>query len=77
LTDFFKNKGIVTEVFTPYTVHQNGIAEKANYLVEEKVRLMLIETQLPPKLWPEVAKTAIYGLNMLPISVNKDQAPLS
>jgi hypothetical protein len=72
LTDFFKNEGIVTEVFTPYTVHQNGIVEKANHLVKEKIRLMLIETQLPLKLWPKVAKIAVYGLNMLPISVNKD-----
>ena len=39
---------------TLYTAHQDGIAEKANYVVEEKVRVMLIETQLPPKLWPEV-----------------------
>jgi transposase InsO family protein len=44
LTNFFKNKGIVTEVSTPYTTHQNGIAEKANYLVKEKVRVMLIKT---------------------------------
>jgi hypothetical protein len=44
LTDFFKNKGIVTEVFTPYTTHQNGIAEKANHLVKEKVRVILIKT---------------------------------
>ena len=36
---------------------------------------MLIETQLPPKLWPEVAKAAVHGLNMLPTSVNKDKAP--
>jgi len=75
LTDFFKDEGILTEVSTPYTAHQNGIAEKANHLVEERVRVMLIETQLPLKLWPEVAKAAVHGLNMLPTSVNKDKAP--
>ena len=74
MTDFFKNKGILTEAFTPYTAHQNGIVEKANHLVKEKIKVMLIETQLPPKLWPEVTKTAVYGLNMLPTSVNKDKA---
>ena len=72
MTNFFKNKGILIKVFTPYTIHQNRIAKKANYLVEERVRVMLIESQLSPKLWPEVAKAAVYRLNMLPTSVNKD-----
>ena len=44
MTDFFKNEGIVTKAFTPYTVYKNGIIEKANHLVEERVRVMLIET---------------------------------
>ena len=50
LTNFFKNKGILTEVFILYTVHQNKIAKKANHLIEERVRVMLIETQLLLKL---------------------------
>ena len=74
MTNFFKNKNILTEAFTPYTAHQNGIAKKANHLIEKRVRIMLIETQLPLKLWPEVAKAAIYRLNMLFTSVNKDKA---
>ena len=72
LTNFFKNKGILIKVSTPYTAHQNGIAKKANYLVKERVRVMLIKSQLSPKLWPEVAKAAVHGLNILPTSVNKD-----
>ena len=44
LTDFFKDKGILTKVSTLYTAHQNGIAEKANHLVEERVRVILIKT---------------------------------
>ena len=44
ITDFFKNEGIVTKASTPYTAHQNRIAEKANHLVEERVRVMLIKT---------------------------------
>ena len=44
ITNFFKNEGILTKVFTLYTAHQNKIAEKANHLVKERVRVMLIET---------------------------------
>jgi len=75
LTNFFKDEGILTKVSTPYTAYQNRIAEKANHLVKERVRVMLIKTQLPPKLWPEIAKVAVHRLNILPTSVNKDKAP--
>ena len=44
LTDFFKDEGILTKVSTLYTAHQNGIVEKANHLVKERVRVMLIKT---------------------------------
>ena len=44
LTDFFKDKNILIKISTPYTAHQNRIAEKANYLVKEKVKIILIKT---------------------------------
>ena len=44
LTNFFKDKGILIKVSTPYTTHQNGIVEKANHLVKERVRVILIKT---------------------------------
>ena len=44
LTDFFRDEGILTKVSTLYTAHQNRIVEKANYLVKERVRVILIKT---------------------------------
>ena len=44
LTNFFKDEGILTKVSTLYTIYQNGIVEKANHLVKERVRVMLIKT---------------------------------
>ena len=44
MTDFFKDEGILTKVSTLYTAYQNRIAEKANHLVKERVRVMLIKT---------------------------------
>jgi len=44
ITNFFKDEGILTKASTLYTAHQNGIVEKANYLVKERVRVMLIKT---------------------------------
>ena len=43
LTDFFKDEGILTKVSILYTIYQNRIVEKANYLVKERVRVMLIK----------------------------------
>ena len=50
LTNFFKNKGILIKVSTLYTTHQNKIIKKANHLVKERVRVILIKTQLLLKL---------------------------
>ena len=44
MTNFFKDEGILTKASTLYTTYQNGIVEKANYLVKERVRVMLIKT---------------------------------
>jgi len=44
ITDFFKDEGILTKASTPYTAYQNGIVEKANHLVKERVRVILIKT---------------------------------
>ena len=44
ITNFFKDEGILTKVSTLYTTHQNGIVEKANYLVKERVKVILIKT---------------------------------
>ena len=44
LTNFFKDEGILTKVSTLYTIYQNRIVEKANYLVKERVRVILIKT---------------------------------
>ena len=48
---------------TPYTPEQNGIAERFNRTLIEKVRPMLIASNAPPTLWAEAAHTAVYLYN--------------
>jgi hypothetical protein len=66
VTTYFKSKGIVHETTAPYTPEQNGRAERLNRTLMEKVRALLITSQLPTKLWGEAASTACYLRNRSP-----------
>lgn len=42
-----------------HTPQQNGLAERINQIIIEKVRYMLNESGLPQKFWAEVASTDV------------------
>lgn len=54
----------------PYHHEQNGVAERANGLVTERSRAMLIDSHLPQELWPELIDAAIHVINRSPTTVN-------
>lgn len=58
--------GIILETTTPDTPESNGIAERLNRTIYERVRCMLLDGALPATLWAEAASTVVYTLNMLP-----------
>ena len=45
---------------TPYTPHQNGVAERKNRALKEMPTCMIEEMELSPKLWDEVINCAAY-----------------
>ena len=58
-----KKKGI-QQVFTdPDTSKQNGIAERTNRTVAERMRCMIIESRSGFEYWPEAARMAAVALN--------------
>ena len=63
---YFSDKGILHQKTTAYTPEQNGVAERLNRTIVEKVRAMLQEAGLPPYLWAEAANTACYLRNRSP-----------
>lgn len=50
----------------PYTPQQNGVAERLNRTILEKVRSLLSETGLGESFWAEASSTVVYIINRTP-----------
>ncbi len=66
--------GIVIDSGTPYTPELNGIAERKNRTIIEKVRALLSDGRrgVDVKFWPFATKMAEYILNRSPSHTNPD-----
>ncbi|CAA7059582.1 unnamed protein product [Microthlaspi erraticum] len=72
--DFCKARGIQRHRTCAYTPQQNGVAERMNRTVMEKVRSMLCDSGLPKRFWAEVTHTAVVIINKTPSSaINFDR----
>jgi hypothetical protein len=52
--------GLVVRASAPYTPAQNGMAERANQLVIQGARTMILAAKMPTFLWPEVVAAAVH-----------------
>lgn len=66
----FEKCGIVHQKTTPYTPQQNGVSERMNRTIIERVRCMLTDAKMSPKFWAEAAVTATYLQNRVPCRGN-------
>jgi len=64
--DFCKEKGIVRHQTCAYTPQQNGVAERMNHTIIEKVRRMLSYSGLPKTFWAEATNTVVTLINKTP-----------
>ena len=70
LEAYFSSKGVLHNTTAPYTPEQNGVAERFNRTLMERVRAMLLDAQLEEEYWAEAAATANYVKNRSPASHN-------
>ncbi|KAH9707327.1 Integrase catalytic domain-containing protein [Citrus sinensis] len=63
---FCKQECIQRQFTVAYTPQQNGVAERINRTLTEKIRAMLRTAGLPNSFWAEAAKTACYIVNRSP-----------
>ena len=63
---YLKNNGMEHQYTIPKTPEQNGVSERMNRTLVEKVRSMLADSRLPQKFWAEALSTAVYLINRSP-----------
>lgn len=63
--EFFAKHGIKREKTTPYSSQQNGIAERMNRTIVEKVRCMLFDSKLSKQFWVEAVHAAVNVINAI------------
>lgn len=58
-----------------YTPQQNGVSERMNRTIMERVRCMLSESGMEERFWAEAASTAVYLINRSPSSATEYKLP--
>ena len=64
--EFCDAKGTRREFTAPYNPPQNGVSERMNRTIQEKIRSMLSNAQLPDGFWAEALATAVHLINRSP-----------
>ncbi|KAH9686286.1 hypothetical protein KPL70_014312 [Citrus sinensis] len=64
--DFCSKHGVMRHRTVRYTPQQNGLDERMNRSLVDKVRCMLIHSKLPMSLWAEALSTACHIVNISP-----------
>lgn len=72
---FCKQHGIERHRTCAYTPQQNGVAERMNRTIMEKVRCLLNESGLEENFWAEAVATSVYLINRTPSSANDGNIP--
>ncbi|KAD3338048.1 hypothetical protein E3N88_33569 [Mikania micrantha] len=73
---FCRENGISRHLTVPGTPQQNGLVERMNRTLLDKVRCMLISSGLPQNFWAEAVMTAAYLVNRSPSSAIEMKCPM-
>ncbi|KAH9678410.1 hypothetical protein KPL71_025698 [Citrus sinensis] len=74
--DFCERHGIMRHKTVIHTPQQNGLAERMNRTLMDKVRCMLLYSKLPKSLWAEALNTACYLVNRSPSTAIECKTPI-
>ena len=75
VTTFLESIRIVHESSCPYTLEQNGVAERKIGHLMEVTRSLMFNAHIPNFLWSETILTAIYLINLLPYEALEFKSP--
>ncbi|KAH9681219.1 hypothetical protein KPL71_026889 [Citrus sinensis] len=74
--DYCEKNGVLRHKTVTFTPQQNGLAERMNRTLMEKVRCLLIHSKLPKALWAEALNTACYLVNRSPSTAIGCKTPM-
>lgn len=63
MDDFLAKAGIEYKFSAPHTTEQNGLAERLNRTLQEKVRVLLLNAALVSEFWQLATETAVHIYN--------------
>ncbi|KAH9660266.1 hypothetical protein KPL70_024153 [Citrus sinensis] len=72
---FCAAEGVARHRTVRMTPQQNGLAERMNRTLMDKVRCVLIQSKLPKTLWAETLLTACYLVNLIPSTAINFKTP--
>jgi Reverse transcriptase (RNA-dependent DNA polymerase) len=75
LLNFLQGRGIRLEPSVPYTPEQNGVSERSNRTIFEKLRSILHDTKAPKNLWPEIIQGIVHVTNRSATAALDDKTP--
>lgn len=73
--DLCKECGITRHKTVPYTPQQNGVAERMNRTLLDKVRCMMISSNIPKSFWGEAVMIVCYLINLTPSTTLNGDTP--
>ncbi|KAH9716240.1 hypothetical protein KPL71_021389 [Citrus sinensis] len=73
--EFCAKEGIARHKIVRMTPQQNGLAERMNRTLMDKVRSMMIQAKLPKNLWAEILNTTRYLVNLSPSTAIEFKTP--
>ncbi|GBN69354.1 Retrovirus-related Pol polyprotein from transposon TNT 1-94 [Araneus ventricosus] len=74
--ELLQSRGINIRYSIPYIPEKNGAAERENRTIVEAARSIFRHKDLPLKLWAEAVNTAVYVLNRIDPTREKEKTPI-
>ena len=63
---FCMERGILLDIIPPYTSPLNGVAERFNRSLQEKMRALIFDSGFPTGMWEYAAEVSCYNHNIAP-----------
>lgn len=72
---YLEAQGVEFDTSAPYCKQQNGLAERTNRTIKERINTILMDANLPRSFWTEILDTVTYLKLRAPASILRKKTP--